>query len=36
LRTFVQDSVTARNLYSLALGAEYAHTRFQPGRTGRG
>jgi tetratricopeptide (TPR) repeat protein len=35
LRTFVQDSVTARNLYSLALGAEYAHTRFQSGRTSR-
>jgi tetratricopeptide (TPR) repeat protein len=36
MRTFVRDSVTARNLYSLALGAEYAHTRFQFGRAGRG
>lgn len=36
MRTFVRDSVTARNLYSLALGAEYAHTRFQFGRGGRG
>jgi hypothetical protein len=35
MRTFVRDSVTARNLYSLALGAEYAHTRFQFGRGGR-
>jgi cellulose synthase operon protein C len=36
MRSFVRDSVTARNLYSLALGAEYAHTRFQFGRGGRG
>jgi cellulose synthase operon protein C len=35
LRTFVRDNLTARNLYSLALGAEYAHTRFQLGRAGR-
>jgi tetratricopeptide (TPR) repeat protein len=35
MRSFVRDSVTARNLYSLALGAEYAHTRFQFGRGGR-
>jgi len=34
MRTFVRDNVTARNLYSLALGAEYAHTRFQFGRGG--
>jgi hypothetical protein len=34
LRTFVRDSVAARNLYSLSLGAEYAHTRFQFGRGG--
>jgi cellulose synthase operon protein C len=34
MRTFVRDSVTARNLYSLALGAEYAHTRYQFGRGG--
>ncbi len=32
LRTFVRDNATARNLYSLALGAEYAHTRYQTGR----
>ena len=32
MRTFVRDNATARNLYSLALGAEYAHTRFQFGR----
>jgi hypothetical protein len=36
MRTFVSDNPTARNLYSLALGAEYAHTRFQFGRGGRG
>ncbi len=35
MRTFVRDNTTARNLYSLALGAEYAHTRFQPARGGR-
>jgi hypothetical protein len=35
LRTFVRDNPTARNLFSLALGAEYAHTRFQFGRGGR-
>jgi len=35
LRAFVRDNPTARNLYSLALGAEYAHTRFQFGRGGR-
>jgi hypothetical protein len=35
MRTFVRESTTARNLYSLALGAEYAHTRFQFGRAGR-
>ncbi|HEY6077300.1 MAG TPA: hypothetical protein VIW29_00760 [Polyangiaceae bacterium] len=29
LRTFVRDNPAARNLYSLALGAEYAHTRWQ-------
>ncbi|HEX2874042.1 MAG TPA: hypothetical protein VHP33_22455 [Polyangiaceae bacterium] len=34
MRTFVRDNATARNLYSLALGAEYAHTRFQFGRGG--
>ncbi|HVY29274.1 MAG TPA: hypothetical protein VHB79_22095 [Polyangiaceae bacterium] len=34
LRTFVRDSAAARNLYSLSLGAEYAHTRFQFGRGG--
>jgi len=34
MRTFVRDNPTARNLYSLALGAEYAHTRFQFGRGG--
>jgi hypothetical protein len=34
LRTFVRDHAAARNLYSLALGAEYAHTRFQFGRGG--
>jgi hypothetical protein len=34
LRTFVRDNATARNLYSLALGAEYAHTRWQAGRSG--
>ncbi len=34
MRTFVRDNPTARNLYSLALGAEYAHTRFQSGRGG--
>ena len=34
MRTFVRDNPTARNLYSLALGAEYAHTRFQFGRAG--
>ena len=34
MRTFVSDNPTARNLYSLALGAEYAHTRFQFGRGG--
>ncbi len=34
VRTFVRDNPTARNLYSLALGAEYAHTRFQFGRAG--
>jgi hypothetical protein len=34
LRTLVRDSAPARNLYSLALGAEYAHTRFQFGRGG--
>jgi hypothetical protein len=28
----LSDNATARNLYSLALGAEYAHTRFQFGR----
>lgn len=32
MRTFVRDNPTARNLYSLALGAEYAHTRYQFGR----
>jgi hypothetical protein len=35
LRALVRDNPTARNLYSLALGAEYAHTRFQFGRGGR-
>jgi hypothetical protein len=35
LRTFVRDNATARNLYSLALGAEYAHTRYQSLRGGR-
>jgi cellulose synthase operon protein C len=35
MRTFVRDDATARNLYSLALGAEYAHTRFQLARGGR-
>ena len=35
LRTFVRDNAAARNLYSLALGAEYAHTRWQFAR-GRG
>ncbi len=35
LRTFVRDNPAARNLYSLALGAEYAHTRWQSGRSGR-
>jgi cellulose synthase operon protein C len=35
MRTFVRDNPTARNLYSLALGAEYAHTRFQFTRGGR-
>jgi hypothetical protein len=34
MRTFVRDNPTARNLYSLALGAEYAHTRFQFARGG--
>jgi cellulose synthase operon protein C len=34
MRTLVRDNPTARNLYSLALGAEYAHTRFQFGRGG--
>jgi hypothetical protein len=34
LRSFVRENVTARNLYSLSLGAEYAHTRFQFGRGG--
>jgi hypothetical protein len=34
MRTFVRDNPTARNLYSLALAAEYAHTRFQFGRGG--
>lgn len=34
MRTFVRDNSTARNLYSLALGAEYAHTRFQFARGG--
>jgi hypothetical protein len=34
MRTFVRDSPTARNLYSLALGAEYAHTRYQLARGG--
>jgi hypothetical protein len=34
MRSFVRDNPTARNLYSLALGAEYAHTRFQFGRGG--
>jgi len=34
MRTFVSANPTARNLYSLALGAEYAHTRFQFGRGG--
>jgi tetratricopeptide (TPR) repeat protein len=34
MRTFVRDDVTARNLYSLSLGAEYAHTRYQSGRGG--
>ncbi|RYZ06242.1 MAG: hypothetical protein EOO73_16370 [Myxococcales bacterium] len=32
MRTLVRDNATAHNLYSLALGAEYAHTRYQPGR----
>lgn len=35
LCTFVRDNATARNLYSLALGAEYAHTRYQSLRGGR-
>ena len=35
MRTFVRDNATARNLYALALGAEYAHTRFQLARGGR-
>jgi hypothetical protein len=35
MRTFVRDNPTARNLYSLALGAEYAHTRYQFTRGGR-
>jgi tetratricopeptide (TPR) repeat protein len=34
MRTFVHDDATARNLYSLALGAEYAHTRYQLTRGG--
>jgi hypothetical protein len=34
MRTFVRDNSTARNLYSLALGAEYAHTRYQFTRGG--
>ncbi|HKY39062.1 MAG TPA: hypothetical protein VJN18_24155 [Polyangiaceae bacterium] len=34
VRTFVRDNPTARNLYSLALGAEYAHTRWQFARSG--
>lgn len=34
LKTFVRDHPTARNLYSLALGAEYAHTRWQFARAG--
>lgn len=38
MRSFVRDTPAARNLYSLALGAEYAHTRWQfsrtPGRSG--
>ncbi len=33
VRTFVRDNPTARNLYSLALGAEYAHTRWQFARS---
>jgi cellulose synthase operon protein C len=32
LRSLVRDNATAHNLYSLALGAEYAHTRYQSGR----
>ncbi len=32
--TFIRDNLTARNLYSLALGPEYAHTRWQFGRGG--
>ncbi|MDF3065325.1 MAG: hypothetical protein K0R38_926 [Polyangiaceae bacterium] len=32
LRTLVRDNAAAHNLYSLALGAEYAHTRYQSGR----
>ena len=35
MRTFVRDNPTAGNLYALALGAEYAHTRFQHARGGR-
>jgi hypothetical protein len=31
---FVRDTPTARSLYSLALGAEYAHTRWQFARGG--
>lgn len=34
LRSFVRDNATARSLYSLALGAEYAHTRYQFSRGG--
>jgi hypothetical protein len=32
LRTLVRDNAAAHNLYSLALGAVYAHTRYQSGR----